>query len=865
MPLGFAKLEAAVPGLTIGPEFSLEALTRLPAPDNQTEPAVAFNGQNYLVVWRNRGLYADGRDDRIVASRVTLTGELLDPQGVEIYRGDSTNYTGPGRFAVTSLGDEFLVAITVIESSVPRDMEAIRVGSNGVVLGSTTVPAAGNVQAVTANNDNYLLVWTGATIHTNDPPYFLHPIFGARLGQDGSLLDTNWIEIGQARPVCSTVTEGAVASGSGDSFLVAWGWQTSFASETESEIRGVRISGDGSVLDPSPIPIYRGLDSAAALALAGNSREWLVTWLSIPMSGSTNAQTILSATHIEKDGRVVETNGAPVGTAWPDCGGPALPTIAADERGFVVFWIDLAPGSSVKQSFFASTPLGARYGLVISNAGPWDSANRFEVVRGQGIRLNSAVTSVALEAPWYASAVAGKDESLLVWTSYDNASGSDIRGVRLSWDGVAINPGEIAITSVPANGPAQPAIASRPGEYFVAWKAGTVDVDGTSVYFYSNVICGSALRPRNGFINTHSRILSNPEGFPIILNFPPDSPAVAWNDERYRVAWGQGDGRGGSVGGVPRESWDIFYSDMTEGPAYDPTWQRMINSHELNPAVAASGTNFAMVWSNATNAPPPALAGNAWGFLRVDGGTSGVTGTLRDRSGVTNGPFLVSTNSSTEVNVAASYDEFLVVWADSRNGSESDIYGARVTYDGTVKDRDGLPICVAPGAQTLPAVASNGSDYWVVWTDERDTNATGAQAYGARVQRDGSLPEGTGIPLHTNRYVHRAPVVAFGGCGEFFVVSEAEDQGTNRLVGSFVNGAFPSAAILESIVMNGPEATLRWQAEPGQSYAVQYKTDLREIDWQTLTGEVIASDCTATKTDTTLNGVSQRFYRVVMH
>jgi len=104
--------------------------------------------------------------------------------------------------------------------------------------------------------------------------------------------------------------------------------------------------------------------------------------------------------------------------------------------------------------------------------------------------------------------------------------------------------------------------------------------------------------------------------------------------------------------------------------------------------------------------------------------------------------------------------------------------------------------------------------------------------------------------LHTNQYIHRAPVTAFGGCGEFFIVSEAEDHATNRLVGSFVNGIFPSAAIVESIVMNGAVATLRWQAEPGRSYLVQYKTDLRELDWQTLAGEVIAPGCMATKTDT---------------
>jgi len=126
-----------------------------------------------------------------------------------------------------------------------------------------------------------------------------------------------------------------------------------------------------------------------------------------------------------------------------------------------------------------------------------------------------------------------------------------------------------------------------------------------------------------------------------------------------------------------------------------------------------------MIWSG-TNSPPPTLAGNDRGFLGVSGATTGVMGNRPGSKRCFLGSFVVNTNSTREANVAASYSEFLVVWTDSRNGSE-DIYGARVTSDGTVKDPEGLPICVAPGAQTTPAVASNGSDYWVVWADGRNT------------------------------------------------------------------------------------------------------------------------------------------------
>jgi hypothetical protein len=70
---------------------------------------------------------------------------------------------------------------------------------------------------------------------------------------------------------------------------------------------------------------------------------------------------------------------------------------------------------------------------------------------------------------------------------------------------------------------------------------------------------------------------------------------------------------------------------------------------------------------------------------------------------------------------------------------------------------------------------------------------------------------------------------------------------------------------LNSIVFSAPNlVTLTWQAEPGRIYRVQYKNDLGEAEWTNLPGDIEALAATASKTDSTVNGVTQRFYRILL-
>lgn len=110
--------------------------------------------------------------------------------------------------------------------------------------------------------------------------------------------------------------------------------------------------------------------------------------------------------------------------------------------------------------------------------------------------------------------------------------------------------------------------------------------------------------------------------------------------------------------------------------------------------------------------------------LRFSGGTLACTGrcdldttgcyTLRDPGGLQiNG----AAGAQTAPSVAFGGQTSLVVWEDHRKTSESDIYGAVVDTAGRATPAAGVAIATGPGNQQRPRVATNGKKYLVAWID----------------------------------------------------------------------------------------------------------------------------------------------------
>ncbi len=134
---------------------------------------------------------------------------------------------------------------------------------------------------------------------------------------------------------------------------------------------------------------------------------------------------------------------------------------------------------------------------------------------------------------------------------------------------------------------------------------------------------------------------------------------------------------------------------------------------------------------------------------------------------------------SQQIMPAVAFDgaNYLVVWQDSRNGTW-DIYGRLVSAQGVVLSPVDIPISTAVDAQSLPDVAFDGTNYLVVWQDER--NGPDSEVFGARVTPAGIVIDPMGaFSLHLPGGRVIRPTLAFDGANYLLAVASAVTVNTD--------------------------------------------------------------------------------------
>jgi len=167
-------------------------------------------------------------------------------------------------------------------------------------------------------------------------------------------------------------------------------------------------------------------------------------------------------------------------------------------------------------------------------------------------------------------------------------------------------------------------------------------------------------------------------------------------------------------------------------------------------ALAFNGTNYLVVWMDDRS-------GTGSGF-DIFGGRVSPDGTVLDPDGIAIS-FARSGCGPCIVRPALAFDgsNYLVVWRKDVAGS-SDIYGARVSPAGVVLDAGGIPIATGPGSEDGPAVAFGGTNYLVAWGDFGSGNL-----YGARVNPAGAVLDPAGIPISAAANLQLSPALVFDG------------------------------------------------------------------------------------------------------
>lgn len=136
--------------------------------------------------------------------------------------------------------------------------------------------------------------------------------------------------------------------------------------------------------------------------------------------------------------------------------------------------------------------------------------------------------------------------------------------------------------------------------------------------------------------------------------------------------------------------------------------------------------------------------------------------------------------------------------------------------------------------------------------DDRGGDVSGRALPGSADTTDGNDPEG--VPYGRGRADIR---LALDGDGEMYVISKSDGM-IRQMTAALKIGDQP----VLSISVENDIVVLTWGANAGESYRVQYKTDLNEPEWTDLPGDVDPNGPIASKEDTMEQSL-ERYYRVM--
>jgi large repetitive protein len=664
------------------------SITCVFAPDYQGRSAVAFDGTNFLVVWY------DGRGSQrgVYGSRVTQQGTLLDPAGIVISEARCDDYDPDP--AVAFGGSEFLVVWTEEQDG---RIHGARVSLQGLVLdpagiGISRAEVHQCLPSVGFDGANFLVAWQDYRDSTR-----YADIYGTRVSPQGSVLDTADIAISRAMDEQCYVAVGF----DGANLLVAW---EDYRNGHDANIHGARVTPAGRVLDTTGFVILQGPDDQCNPALAFDGANFLVVSEDWDSGGDIHGARVTPA------GMVLDTVGFAIshGTGSQDA-----PAVAFDGTSFLVAYEDRDTADHIRAA------------RVTSQGNLLDTA---------GIAISPA------QGGQYRPAVAyGGASYLATWDNYRN-SDDDVCGARVTPAGVVLDSSGIDV-SLAANDQQSPAIAFDGTNFLVAWQDYRDGSGFTDIY-------GARVSPEGAVLD--------PTGF-VISHAADDQrdPALVFDGANFLVVWD--DGRDGG-------DWDILGARVTpQGILLDSAG--FVISHaqfpQCYPAVASSGTNCFVVWYDWRNdCVTPKIYG-----ARVT-----PQGTVLDTEGIA-----ISRTSSDQYYPAVASDgtNYLVVWSDWGSGS-GNVFGARVTPQGTVLDSVGFDISRAPSGASSPDLCFDGTNYLVVWDDYRSLDWR--DIYGARVTSQGTVLDSF-VVSHASGG-RSAPASAFDGAN-FLVAWHDSRNGTD--------------------------------------------------------------------------------------
>ncbi len=486
-------------------------------------------------------------------------------------------------------------------------------------------------------------------------------------------------------------------------------WTSNFT----NDLFGARIASDGALLDPVPIPIARTGFATAGVAFDGV--DYFVVWA---------GAGILGARVRASDGVVLDksTVGIPISTTTSS----RSPAVAFDGTNYLVVW---------------DTGLYLPTGRVMGMR-----------VAPDGTLLDGTVASggfvIADPGTHQNPAVAFDGRNFLV--AWEDTTSGEINATRVRAVDHALldggSAGGFKIASVGSN----PAIAFDGTNFLAAWRTPLGNIGARRIRPFDGALLDGAASTSGIVIGGNAA----------------RGPWLAFGAGNYLVQWATAGGAGGPEG-IYGERLRASDGSLLIGPSTPPGVLMGLGTLGVAQAGFVGG-NFMTSWVSGYH-------DQYWSGVSTYVRASRVSAAklaVLDAPGT-----IVSNSANTEERaaIASNGTSYFVVWTDNRGSlSEADthIYGSLVRPDGSLVAPAGIPICTVPTGQYSPTVASDGTNFLVLWSDRRALAAGDLRVYGTRVRAsDGLLLDGPasagGVLIRSNTF--GASAVTFAA-GNYFVV-----------------------------------------------------------------------------------------------
>jgi hypothetical protein len=466
--------------------------------------------------------------------------------------------------------------------------------------------------------------------------------------------------------------------------------------------------------------------------------------------------------------------------------GQNSPSCASDGDEFLVSF----------NSYRCDSSYGDIFAARISASGEVLDTNGFSVCEAAGDQNESRVSY-------------GNGYFLVLWEDERDfdSTGFDIYGSRINPAGMVLDPDGKEIATLPIHEKA-PNLTWYGENFFALWEVGGfdetwdivgafIDTSGTGLGSDSVLVstaCGAQLAGRSSWngcfylaiweensdlygkrMDHFGNILDSASIPVCVASEDQKRPSVTWGGESFLAVWED----------LRNLDFDVYGTRIdSSGEVLDlsnlPIWADSA-SHQISPAAASDGENFLVIWSedskyesetydiqgvrvspegevldtrpfsvsSAWKGSDPAVAfgGEKYLAVWVHVDNYDIRGAFVDTSGTASSPFWIGVANGMQVKpqVASDGTDFLVVWEDyGTHWPNTDINGTRVTSEGAVLDPYGLFIANTQDPEELPSVSFDGTNYGVIW---KKSGSESSELRLSRITQEGEVLELDGIVI----------------------------------------------------------------------------------------------------------------------